>query len=124
MVANTGPATAETLVLHLRTPPPSAFLHSAPTVMSDAAAADVEIKERIPEGIYQIVYKHLTPHDAAWVHMFYRVPEEEKVPFTQAWRNGGMFKQEFAKKFVQEFYFTGEHIKVSNLGALDFKPSL
>jgi hypothetical protein len=92
--------------------------------MSDAAAAGVEIKERIPEGIYQIVYNHLTPNDTASVHMFYRVPEEGKDAFMRAWRDGGMFKQEFARKFVQEFFFTGEHIKVSNFGALDFKPSL
>jgi hypothetical protein len=91
--------------------------------MSDAAAAGVEVRERIPEGIYQIVYKHLTPDDTAWVHMFYQVPEGGKDPFMRAWREGGMFEQEFAKRFVQEFFFTGEHIKVSNLGALDFKPS-
>jgi hypothetical protein len=123
-VANGGPTTADTVVLHLRTPSPSVFLHSAPTVMSDAAAAGVEIRDRVPDGIYEIVYKNLTPGDSAWVHMFYRVPEDRKDSFMRTWRTGGMFKQEFAKEFVYEFFFSGAHIKVSNIGALDFQPSL
>ena len=120
-MANGGPLTAETVVLHLYTPPPSLFLHSAPTVISSAAAARVEIIERIPEGIYQVVYSHLTPGDTAMVHLFYRVPEEKKQPFMQAWRDGGMFKKEFARNFIKQFFFTGEHLKVSDFGAMDFE---
>jgi|HubBroStandDraft_6_1064221.scaffolds.fasta_scaffold63206_2 hypothetical protein len=45
MVDNEGPLTAETVVLHMDTPSPTVFLHSAPTLMSDAAAARVEIVE-------------------------------------------------------------------------------
>ncbi len=123
MVDNGGPLTAETVVLHLVTPPPSVFSHSPPTVMSSPAAAKVEIIERTP-GIYQIVYSHLTPGDAAFVRLFYQVPEEMKPSFMQAWRQGGLFDKEFAKRFINQFFFTGEHLKVSNSGALDFEPSL
>lgn len=122
MVTNEGQKTADTLVLHLITPSPTEFIHSDPTVMSDAAAANIDIKNRIPSGIYQIVYTHLTPGDSMWIHMFYSVPDAERASFTQAWHDG-MFTKDFARKFVREFFFTGEHIKISNVGALDFPPS-
>jgi len=123
MVANGGPATAETVVLHLTTPPPSGFLHSAPTLMSSAAAARVDILERTPEGIYQIVYNNLTPGDGATVHLFYLVPDEKKQMFMRAWHDGGMFKKEFAKNFINQFFFTGAHLRISNFGAMDYEPS-
>lgn len=122
LVTNEGPLTAETVVLHLYTPSPAVFLHSAPTMMSDAAAARVEITDRIPEGIYQIVYHHLTPGDSAWVRLFYQVPSDMKGPFMQEWHKG-MFSREFARKFINQFFFTGEHLKVSNIGALNFEPA-
>jgi hypothetical protein len=122
MVDNEGPLTAETVVLHMDTPSPTVFHHSAPTLMSDAAAARVEIIERIPQGIYQVVYHHLTPGDTAWVRLFYQVPSDMKGPFIQEWHKG-MFSTEFVKKFINQFFFTGEHLKVSNIGALNFEPA-
>jgi len=122
MVDNEGPLTAETVGLHMETPSPTVFLHSALTSMSDAAAARVEIVERIPQGIDQVVYHHLTLGDTAWARLFDQVPADMKGPFMQEWHKG-MFSREFARKFINQFFVTGEHLKVSNIGGLNFEPA-
>jgi hypothetical protein len=98
-------------------------LHSAPTVMSSAAAAGVEIVPRTPVGIYQIVYTHLTPGDGAFVHLFYVAPAGTEQSLMQEWRKGGMFEKTFASHFIIQFFFTGEHLKVSNIGSVDIEPA-
>ena len=39
--------------------------------MSSPAAAEIQINNRIPEGIYQIVLKNMLPGDQCFINMFY-----------------------------------------------------
>lgn len=122
-IFNSGPADARTLVLNLHTPPPAVFLHSAPELMSDAAVAKVEVKKRAPDGIYQVVITNLIKGDTLFLQMFYAAPDERKEEFMRRWREGGMFDEGFAKRFINQFFFTGEHLEVTNFGALPLRPA-
>ena len=122
MVFNSGPADAHTVVMNLHTPPPMMFLHSAPTVMSDPAAAHVEIKERLPEGNYQIVIEKFIKGDSMFFHMFYRTRDTQRSEFMETWKSGGMLDSAFAKRFIGEFFFSGEHLTTHNFGAIELEP--
>jgi hypothetical protein len=120
MIANAGPATAQNLVLHLRTPDPGILLHSEPRVMTPPATADVKVNKFIPDGIYQVVFKNFGAGDTCYINMFYRTPEDKSREFQEKW---SPFDEEFGRRFIQEFFFTGDRLKVENFGALKLKPS-
>jgi hypothetical protein len=123
MIANGGPKTAQSFILNLHTPDPQFFLHSAPEVMSSPAAAEVQINKRIPDGIYQIVLKNFVPGDTCFLNMFYSTPDDKQQEFHEKWHQGGLFDESFGKRFVNQFWFTGEKLKIENIGALELKPS-
>ena len=123
MVANAGPRTAQSLVLNLHTPDPQLFLHSEPRVMSSPAAAEVQINKRIPDGIYQVVLKDFVPGDTCFLNMFYRTTDDKREEFYKRWTAGGLFDKDFGKRFINQFWFTGENLKVQNVGALELEPS-
>ena len=84
MLHNLGPRTAQTIVLHLFTPPPSIFPHSQPIEYSSGATTSVEIHERtidgnVPSGLYQIVYRNFTPNDQVGCICFIWFPKENSV---------------------------------------------
>jgi len=127
MVYNAGPRTAETVVLHLTTPPPSILLHSAPVELSSGATTKVEIIERtlngnVPAGLYQVVFRNFAPGDTVMLGLFYRVPDEEKRSLMTKWHEQ-RWDKEFARQFVSDFFFTGEHLRISNSGATKLEPS-
>jgi hypothetical protein len=117
-VFNTGPLDAKTIVLNLHTPSPDEFLHSAPEVMSEPAAAQIQIKKWIPAGIYQVEITNLIKGDQLFLKMLYQVPSDQKKEFMDQWRGGGMFKADFGRRFIGHFFFTGEHLTVENFGAM------
>ena len=117
-VFNSGPVDARTVVLNLHTPPPAVFLHSPPEVMSDAAAAKVEVRKRDPDGIYQVVITNLIKGDELFLQMFYVVPDDRKQEFMERWTHGGMFEADFGRRFISHFFFTGEHLAITNFGAM------
>jgi hypothetical protein len=120
-VFNSGPADAKTILLTLHTPPPDAFLHSPPMIMSDAGAAKIDIKPRDPDGIYQVEITNLIKGDELMLKMLYQVPDDHKKEFMDQWKQGGIFDASFGKRFIGHFFFTGEHLSVSNYGAMPMK---
>jgi hypothetical protein len=55
--------------------------------------------------------------------MFYRAEGEQASEIQREWDNQGMLKESFGKRFITDFFFTGENLTVSNLGAMPLKPS-
>lgn len=120
-VFNSGPVDAKTILLTLQTPPPAAFLHSPPMIMSDAGAAKVDIKTRDPDGIYQVEITNLIKGDELMLKMLYQVPDDHKKDFMDRWKQGGIFDAAFGKRFIPHFFFSGEHLAVSNFGMMPMK---
>lgn len=119
LVWNSGPATAKLLVLHLHVPSPDEFLHSPPKLISAPAAAEVQINERTPKGIYEVVLRNFSPGDFCGVRLFYRAEGDFAKKVRHDWDNGGMLSPKFAKHFIKQFWFTGENLEVQNIGMLD-----
>ncbi|MFN7934663.1 MAG: hypothetical protein U0R19_15140 [Bryobacteraceae bacterium] len=122
MIFNSGPANVKTMVLHLRTPPADVFLHSKPQVMSSPAAARIEVKDRLPDGNYQIVFDNLIHGDTAFLSMYYQVPEGQITDMVREWKQN-MFTRTFARRFVLEFFFSGEYLSFRNFGAIPLTPA-
>ena len=119
LVWNSGPATANTLVLHLHTPSPDVFLHSAPEIISAPPVATMRINERTPAGIYEVVLQNFSPGEFCGVRLGYRAEGELAKLVHEDRDNGGLFSPNLAKHFIKQFWFTGESIAVHNVGALD-----
>jgi hypothetical protein len=69
------------------------------------------------------VITHFTPGDNFALRMFYRAEGEQASEIQREWDNQGMLKESFGKRFITDFFFTGENLTVSNLGAMPLKPS-
>lgn len=121
LIWNSGPATAKTMVLHIHAPSRDEFLHSALKIVSAPAAADVQINERSPSGIYEVVIRNFSPGDYCGVRMAYRAEGALASQVRQDWNEGGLFSAKFARHFIKQFWFTGENLRVENIGALDVK---
>jgi hypothetical protein len=120
MIGNAGPSTAQNLVLHLRTPDPNIFLHSEPRIMTPPATADIKVNKFIPEGIYQVVFKNFGSGDTCYLNMYYRTSEDKRTEFQENW---SLFDEKFGKRFIQDFFFTGDRLKIENFGTMNLRPS-
>ena len=85
--------------------------------MSEAAAAKVEVKNRIPDGIYQIVFTNLIKGDTVFLQMFYATPERRN---RSSWNDGCTAEclRLISEEVISQFFFTGEHLAVTNFGSI------
>jgi hypothetical protein len=118
---NGGPATAQTLVLHLHCPDPSQFPHFEPVINSQPSVATVEVLSRRPPGYYQVVFRNLPSGDGSMIGIYFEAPASSNGELMKSWKNG-MFSKEFARRFIQSFQFTGDNIDVKNEGMLELEP--
>jgi hypothetical protein len=119
-VRNAGPATAQTLVLHLHCLDPGQFPHFEPVINSQPSVATVEVSSRRPPGYYQVVFKNLPSGDGGMLGIYFEAPATISEELMKSWENN-MFSKDFARRFISSFQFTGDNIEVNNEGMLELK---